>query len=363
MSGVETVAQPVGAAALTAMFRQAGRLAGDRSIGEVGIAPIGTGQMADTVRCTFADPPPGIPDSCVVKLPVGEGQTAVTARHAAVYDRELRFYRELRPELPALRCPEFYGTFDVDGEPAVALEDVRTGVQGDQISGATPLQARLAVDELAHFQARWWNDTDFGRQDWLQRRAGVPIPERQTRYLAAWEKVRDDVVDELVPGAAEVIEAYGDACDAWSQAYAGPMCLAHHDYRLDNMLYGPAGDDPAASGDDRIWIVDWQTLGWGPPAWDLAYFTGSSMTVTDRREAERGLVARHAARLRAAGIDWSDADAWEDYRRMAFSTFLLTMPAAGEVRSNDRARQMYLAMWNRAATMVTDLGATEFLEV
>lgn len=121
MSGVETVAQSVSAAALTAMFRQAGRLAGDQSIGEVGIAPIGTGQMADTVRCTFADPPPGIPDSCVVKLPVGEGQTAVTARHAAVYDRELRFYRELRPELPALRCPEFYGTFDVDGEPAVAL--------------------------------------------------------------------------------------------------------------------------------------------------------------------------------------------------------------------------------------------------
>jgi thiamine kinase-like enzyme len=131
------------------------------------------------------------------------------------------------------------------------------------------------------------------------------------------------------------------------------MCLAHHDYRLDNMLFG----------DGKIWVVDWQTLGWGPPAWDLSYFVGSSLDVEDRRAWERDLVQRHAERLRAAGIsDWGRDIAWDAYRQMAYGTFLLTMPAAGEVRSNERTRQMYVAMWNRAATMVQDLGSHEFLE-
>ncbi|MFT4397795.1 phosphotransferase family protein [Gordonia lacunae] len=341
-------------AKLSQVFRDSGRLPVGASLGELRTEPIGTGQMADTLRCRVvqggAD---AIPSSFVVKLPVAEGQTAVTARHAAVYDREFRFYSELRPQLPMLQCPEFYGSYALDGEPALVLEDV-PGIQGDQIAGASPIQARQAVDQLAGLQSRWWDDKSFGRQEWLQRRAGVPIAERQNRYIAAWQKVRASVESDLMPGAIEVIEKFGEQCDSWSRAYSGPMCLVHHDFRLDNILFS----------EDRIWVVDWQTLGWGPPAWDLAYFLGSSLSVQDRRANERGLVARHADQLRALGVDgWTDEIAWDAYRQMAYGVFLLTMPAAGEVRTNERARQMYVAMWNRAATMVLDLNSSEFLEV
>ncbi|MDT0201651.1 phosphotransferase [Nocardioides sp. AE5] len=336
---------------LRQVFTENGRLAPGAELGEIRVDPIGTGQMADTVRVTFLRPSGNLPASCVVKLPVGEGQTALTARHAAVYDREARFYAELRPEVPELACPESYGTWDVDGEPALVLEDISGAQQGNQIAGAAPGQATLAVDQLARYQHRWWNDDAFGAQDWLQRRAGAPIPERQQRYDAGWAKVLDSVASDLVDGAAEVIEEFGHHCDAWSQAYDGPLTLAHHDYRLDNMLFT----------DGSVTIVDWQTLGWGPPAWDLAYFMGTSLTVDERRAAERDLVARHAAQLRERGIDWSDAQAWDRYRQMSFSTFLLTVPAAGEVRTNDRARQMFVTMWNRAAQMVIDLDAREFL--
>ncbi|WAL49286.1 phosphotransferase family protein [Rhodococcus pyridinivorans] len=317
------------------------------------VEPIGTGQMADTVRCRLQrTTPTALPPSCVVKLPISEGQTAATARHAAVYERELRFYQELRPELTGLRCPEFYGSFTIDGEPALVLEDVQGATQGDQISGSTGNQAALAIDQLAKLQGRWWGDAAFGAQEWLQRRAGAPIADRQRRYLAAWEKTKDSVIDELIPGAAEIIEEYGQHCDAWSQAYRGPFTLAHHDYRLDNMLYS----------EDDIWVLDWQTLGWGPPAWDLAYFMGSSVPAEERRRTERFLVERHAKQLREIGIDsWTDATAWECYRQMAYSTLLLTVPAAGELQCDPRAKKMFATMWNRTASMVQDLGSREFL--
>ncbi|MGU3585934.1 phosphotransferase family protein [Rhodococcus sp. C26F] len=237
-------------------------------------------------------------------------------------------------------------------QPALVLEDVQSASQGDQIIGGTRNQAVLAVTQLAKLQGRWWNDDEFGAQQWLQRRAGAPIPDRQRRYLASWEKVKDWVLDDLVPGAAEIIEEFGEHCDSWSQAYDGPLTLAHHDFRLDNMLFGRG----------EIWVLDWQTLGWGPPAWDLAYFMGSSMPIEKRRQFEATLVELHARQLRERWIgSWSDATAWDHYRQMAYSTFLLTVPAAGELRSETRARKMFIAMWNRAAAMVQDLDSREFL--
>ena len=83
----------------------------------------------------------------------------------------------------------------------------------------------------------------------------------------------------------------------WHQARPHPFAVLHGDYRLDNLLFDPDGADVVA--------VDWQTLAVGPPARDLAYFLGTSLTVDDRRAAERELVAelpRGALRPRRVGL-------------------------------------------------------------
>ena len=49
-----------------------------------------------------------------------------------------------------------------------------------------------------------------------------------------------------------------------------------------------------------------------------------------------------------------------EYRRLAFATFLVTVPA-GELPGNARGRRMFQAMWHRATTMVLDLDALELL--
>ena len=55
----------------------------------------------------------------------------------------------------------------------------------------------------------------------------------------------------------------------WLMADRDRFALMHGDYRLDNMLFDPDRT--------RVTVVDWQTLGVGLPARDLAYFTGTSL--------------------------------------------------------------------------------------
>jgi aminoglycoside phosphotransferase (APT) family kinase protein len=61
----------------------------------------------------------------------------------------------------------------------------------------------------------------------------------------------------------------------------GPRAVQHGDYRLDNMLFG------TAEGGHPLAVVDWQTVVWGPPAFDASYFLGAGLPVDDRRRHER----------------------------------------------------------------------------
>ena len=55
----------------------------------------------------------------------------------------------------------------------------------------------------------------------------------------------------------------------WLLAEPDRFSLMHGDYRLDNMLFDPDRT--------RVTVVDWQTLGVGLPARDLAYFLATSL--------------------------------------------------------------------------------------
>lgn len=55
----------------------------------------------------------------------------------------------------------------------------------------------------------------------------------------------------------------------WLLSEYDRFALLHGDYRLDNLLFDPDRT--------RVSVVDWQTLGVGLPARDLAYFTATSL--------------------------------------------------------------------------------------
>lgn len=315
--------------------------------------PIGTGQMADSFRVELGyDPPHTGPASLVAKLPAADPTTSRVGRASGVYLREHQFYTELVRRLPGLSVPALLGTFDSGGEHGLLLEDLRDTEAGDQVQGASAGQLELTAAQLANLQAPVWADPGLGEEAWLQRRTGCPIPDRQVRYERACHRLEAELRGVLAPAQHEVMVRFGAACDAWSRSVTEPFTLVHHDLRLDNILFAPG----------RAFLVDWQTLGWGSPAWDLAYLLGSSAEPELRRSVEKDHVRRHGDELARRGIaDWPAERAWLEYRRMAFATLMVTVPAAGELPDNERARRMFHAMWRRTTTMILDLDALELL--
>ncbi|HAF38815.1 MAG TPA: aminoglycoside phosphotransferase, partial [Gammaproteobacteria bacterium] len=74
-----------------------------------------------------------------------------------------------------------------------------------------------------------------------------------------------------------------------------PWTIAHQDYRVENLMFGPEG-----SGE--VMVIDWQGIGRGPGAYDLAYLLGGSMDVQLRRDNERDLVKAYHDQLVLSGI-------------------------------------------------------------
>ena len=142
----------------------------------------------------------------------------------------------------------------------------------------------------------------------------------------------------------------------WHQAHPHPFAVLHGDYRLDNLLFDPDGADVIA--------VDWQTLAVGPPARDLAYFLGTSLTVDDRRAAERELVAEYHAALCARGVSGYGADqCFDDYRLGQLQGPMITTMgcafATGDPSAD--ADAMFLAMATRSCAAIRDLDSLELV--
>src|SRR3954449_8172111 len=107
---------------------------------------IGTGQMSLSYRVTLDGG-----DSVVVKLAATDPTSRGTGLGLGIYEREVRFYRELAPQLRAAALAECYAAaIDGTGEWfTLVLEDIAPATQGDQIAGCSPEQARLALRALA----------------------------------------------------------------------------------------------------------------------------------------------------------------------------------------------------------------------
>ena len=128
----------------------------------------------------------------------------------------------------------------------------------------------------------------------------------------------------------------------------------HGDYRLDNMLFDPDRT--------RVTVVDWQTVGVGLPARDLAYFTSTSLDPDVRSQVEKDLVADYHRALSGYGVNGlrprnllarlparRDSGAADHGAGMAFAS------------STERGDEMMLIMLSRGCQAVRELGALELV--
>ncbi|MGH3743660.1 MAG: phosphotransferase, partial [Mycobacteriales bacterium] len=242
---------------------------------EISVVPVGTGQMADTVRVALAYAESGSgPASVVAKFASTDERSRSAAAMVRAYEIEVSIYTEL-PPLPGVpRC--LYAARDPDTDTfTLVLADMSPCVAGDDIAGTDVATATACLEQLAALHAAGWEDPSFAAHGWLNRQdpeqrqstaalVGMLAPLFLERFASLVSDEHRALVERLLPRLGSVVGGYD-----------GPRTLTHGDYRLDNMLFREGVRTPS--------VVDWQTAVWGNPASDVAYFVGGCLTTENRR--------------------------------------------------------------------------------
>tara|TARA_R110000850_G_scaffold7676_5_gene27987 strand:- start:505 stop:1545 length:1041 start_codon:yes stop_codon:yes gene_type:complete len=312
--------------------------------------PVGTGQVCDSYRftCDWADGEG--PATFIAKCPSADPVSRGAAAIFHLYDMEVGWYRDMAPGSGVL-CPGSYHADISENEQefVLLLQDMSPAGQGDQLAGASLLQVEttLAAAAALHniqpkggFEAYAWLHHGAGNSAFMQNSlpAGYPVFRERFRDLLASDIL--DLGQELIDRLARYV------------AHEPPeLTITHGDMRLDNILFHDGGRVAA--------LVDWQTCSLGNPANDVAYMIGTSFAdPADRQHHEERLVADYLA-ARTAAPDFGAF--WQEYRRHAFSGFIMAINASLHVEQTERGDRMFAAMAERPARMALDLDSLSLL--
>lgn len=326
-------------------------------VADVDVAAIGTGQTGATYRVTvrYAADPGDLPRTFVIKLPAQDD--TVRDRVVIGYRSECAFYSSVadRVQVPTPQC--FYSEISEDAMNfALLLADQAPAVQGDQLAGCGEGEARLAVTALAGLHAPSWCDPfwldfpgiAFGRPD-----------EAGAAGMGEVAKMSADITlgklgDRMSARDRDTFGAAMGLVTPWLLSEYERFALLHGDYRLDNLLF-----DPDLT---RVSVVDWQTLGVGLPARDLAYFTATSLDSRLRAGIEEGLVADYHRALTACGVaDYDRETCWRDYRLGVLQAPLISALGFAFAAATDRGDDMVLTMLARGCQAIRELGSLDLI--
>ncbi len=335
-----------------------------REVAELDVTQIGQGVgiMGDIYRVavSYADGDTDAPASVVVKLPSSFEENRTQGVALGMFEAEVRFYNELAPEVPVglpavMHAEVAAGTADF----VIVMEDLSRLSMVEQTVGMTAEQAMAAVKVLAHVHAAWWGRVQTQALDWIPTQIGPRI-----EFV---DQLMVQLLSPFIEGFAQYLPQDGVAVyERWAGNYLAvnkvlgarsPWTLAHQDFRVENLLFGPAGSD-------EVVVLDWQGIGRGPGVYDLAYLLGGSMTPELRRANETALLSAYHQQLVKLGIEGYSLDQlWDDYGLAHLQGGLATsmVTGGGMDLSNERGVALIATMAARHATAALDHNGLERL--
>jgi hypothetical protein len=331
---------------LTAVLRSEGH---DVTVTELGVTPIGTGQMGSSFRLapTYDGVASALPATLVAKVPGGNPESRGTA--AGAYRTEVRFYQRLATTV-AVRVPHCHHAWSTDDgtDFLLLLEDLAPATQGDQLAGCTAAEAEAAARTLAGLHGPRWCDPTLSDPDG----AGLAVVDADQAGLLAevlgpmTDVFVDRMGDRLDPTDREVLERVPAVAGAWLLGRSERFGPVHGDYRLDNLMFGPDG---------TVTAVDWQTVSLGLPTRDLAFLCATSLTVAARRAHEGEVVSAYWDALLDHGVDDHPLEeCLEDYRYALLQAPLIIVLGCAVAAPTARGDAMFLAMASRACAAIRD---------
>lgn len=317
---------------------------------------IGTGQMSECYRIVVSSAEPGAPQTVVLKVAATDPVSRQTGAALGLYEREVRFYRDIAPRLGGPISPCYHAAVDTStGIFDLLLGDAGPAIAGDEIVGATADQAHLAVTELGRLHGPLLGDPALADAPWLNRTAPLSQATLAPLYGGFVERYGDQVAPQHRTVCERLVAAF-DGYLAQENAEDRIKGLVHGDYRLDNLLFGTAGADRALT------VLDWQTVSWGPALTDLAYFLGCALPTQDRRAQYDALLRAYHDAL-GPKVSLGLADIVEGVRRQSFFGVMMAIISSMLVERTERGDRMFISLLQRHCDHVLDTDALATLPV
>lgn len=344
-------------------------------VAAVTAAPVGTGQVGESVRFTLewsnsgGGPSSALPASVIGKFPARDPQTRATARMVQTYEREFAFYTHLRDRV-AIRTPVVHHVAldPASGDFTLIMEDLRAAVQGDQLGGCSIDQAHVIARVAAGLHGPTWGLSGGALEgadlSWVAVPDDASGRDREALYAAVMPGFIERYRARLAPEVLDAVEWLSTRLVAARHA-ADPtgavgLCITHNDFRLDNMLFGDGVTAP------RLTTVDWQTLaaGYGPT--DLAYALGSGLLPEVRAVHETEVFTTYLEALVEFGVAAATEPEmagrlWDAYRVGSTSGLAMAVTASMIVARTERGDEMFAVMAERHARQMADLGVTDLI--
>lgn len=317
---------------------------------------VGTGQMCDSFRLRLdwdaeaGGGPPGLPASIIAKCPSHDAASRHIAALTGTYVKEVAWYRELAgaAKVSAPRC--YHADIDANAVDFILiLEDLAPARQGDQLAGMDLAGLAPCIGQAAKLHAMLWNSPKLDGFTWLKRdNADIVRALFPQLYAGFCERYAGRLSADVLNLGANIVAHLNQ----WLARSPAARSIVHGDLRIDNFLF--------ASGSERCWLVDWQTLGIGSGATDLAYLVGTSIADPAARD-DRAAFSLWLGALEESGLS-PDADAlWSDYRIGALSGYFMAVFASMNVERTERGDEMFAVMAERPARQAIALGSIDAL--
>lgn len=359
MTGIPSTFDDITAAWLTAALRERGRLPrGSVTSVQVTRFGEGVGLMGQTARMsvTFSDDVVGLPTSYVIKIAATAEANRAMGVHYRIYEKEVRFYRELAGSVPVTTAEAFIAEFDPSSSDFIlVLADLAPMNVGSELETPSDDQVRLAVSEMAKLHAHFW-----GRRNdipWVPLLEESPWDSHQQFWEQGWPAFiasRDGKVPTAMKQSGDLMVEKVLRLQHWM--CREPVTIIHMDFRLANTFFGNQNGRPSFA------LVDWQPFSWARGPYDLGYFMSQSIPVEQRRRLQDEVLQRYVDGLVAGGVrGYGLADARADYVGGIAYCLLYAMGTVTIDLGNDHGRRYANAIVERAAAATEDLDVLGFL--
>jgi hypothetical protein len=268
---------------------------------------------------------------------------------------EGRFYREIRPDLNVETPRCYHSAWDRNSGRSIHLfEDVIATKAARFCRWNTAIsrpEAEQIMDTLATMHGQFYDSPRLATDlKWVVSYvkffgAGERVGLRQC-HEEAMIKAEAIIPPDIMRRRAEIWPSTMKALELHRE---GSYTLLHSDVHLGNWY---------VSGEGRLGLCDWQCLGRGHWARDVAYALSTTISIEDRRAWERDLLTRYLERMReSCGMSTSFEEAWDLYRQQVLLALMMWTPTLVHTRTTPdmQPEEMSLEMIKRMTAAMSDL--------